>query len=422
VTNEIGQKIGILRSDNGGEYLSQEFEDYLKSKGIHHELAVPNSPQKNGVAEQINRTLMESARCMIAHAKLPDRYWEEAVATAAYLRNRLPTKAFKEKTTPFERWYERKPNLCHLKIFWMHGFAHIPGSQRNKMSKKTIKLRFVGYSSQSKGYRLIDDETGKVVIRRDVVFNEEDFNMNAIKEQPKQIIEVDVNSEKAGTEDIEKENAQTEEIEPENIRYPDRVRSVPVRYGVDQYISVAKCLDENQISEPANLEEAFSGVFADKWRVAADKEYQSLIQNDTWELVDLPEGRKPVGCKWVFKIKRQSDGKIERFKARVVAKGYTQLYGIDYMETFSPVVRFTSIRALLAFAVQNDMLVHQMDVVTAFLNGTLEEEIYMQQPIGYEEPGKEHRVCKLKKAIYGLKQSPRRWNTVLVEYLESIHF
>ncbi len=109
----------------------------------------------------------------------------------------------------------------------------------------------------------------------------------------------------------------------------------------------------------------------------------------------------------MFRVKHGSDGRVERFKGRLVAKGYAQKYGINYDETFSPVVRFSSIRALLALAVQNDMLIHQMDVVTAFLNGNLDEEIYMQQPDGYIKPGEEHLVCKLKKSLYGLKQSPR---------------
>ena len=124
----------------------------------------------------------------------------------------------------------------------------------------------------------------------------------------------------------------------------------------------------------------------------------------------------------MFKVKHTSDGKVECFKRCLVAKGYAQKHGIDYDETFSPVVRFPSIQTLLAFAVQNNMLIHQMDVVIAFLNGELEEEIYMQQPDGYALPGKEHLVCKLKKSLYGLKQSPRCWNKAFQEYMEQIGF
>ena len=151
-------------------------------------------------------------------------------------------------------------------------------------------------------------------------------------------------------------------------------------------------------------------------------EYQSLMENETWRLVKLPTGRKPVGYKWIFKTKCTSDCKVERCKARLVAKGYTQKPGEDYDETYSPVVRYSSIRALPAFAVQNGMIVHQMDVVTAILNRTLDEEIYMEQPPGYIKKGEEHLVCKLKRSLYGLKQSSRCWYTVFKQYMESINF
>ena len=138
-----------------------------------------------------------------------------------------------------------------------------------------------------------------------------------------------------------------------------------------------------QINEPRSIEEALTGDCTKEWKEAADEEYKPLMENETWDLVELPSGRKPIGCRWVFKVKHGSDGKVEWSKGCLVAKGYAQKYGIDYEETFSPVVRFSSIRALLAFVVENDMLIHQMDVVTAFLNGSLEEEIYMEQPEGY---------------------------------------
>ena len=179
-----------------------------------------------------------------------------------------------------------------------------------------------------------------------------------------------------------------------------------------------------QISEPQSIEEALKSKYAEEWKAAADTEYDSLIVNETWELVELPQDRKAIGSKWVFKVKYGSDGKVERFKGRLVAKGYAQRYRIDYEETFSPVVRFSSIRSLLAFAVQNEMLIHQMDVVSAFLNGKLDEEIYMEQPNGYVTvvAGKENHVCKLIKSLYGLKQSPRCWYSAFKDYLESMGF
>jgi hypothetical protein len=148
---------------------------------------------------------------------------------------------------------------------------------------------------------------------------------------------------------------------------------------------------------------------ASKWEAAMQKEYGSLMANGTWELVPLPKERKSVGCKWVFRTKRDASGHIVRHKARLVAKGYSQVEGVDFNETFVPVAKFTTIRCMLAIGAAMDLEIHQMDVKTAFLNGELEEDIYMDQPQGFVQDGKEHLVCKLKKSLYGLKQSPRAW-------------
>ena len=220
-------------------------------------------------------------------------------------------------------------------------YAHIPDVNRTKLDEK---LRFVGYSTQSKGYRLLSEKTSSVIIRRDVIFNETDFSCKKVA-QAQQRKSVEFNNR--SVEDVEPEVEQVEECR----RYPERQRCPPVRFGLDEYADtvVTECLDNNQINEPSTIEEALKSDFAEEWKWAADAEYQSLVENETWELVELPCNRKPIGYKWVFKAKRGGDGKVERFKARLVAKGYAQKYGVDYDETFSPVVRFSSIRTLLAF-------------------------------------------------------------------------
>ena len=420
VSNDCGEQIGTLRSDNGGEYLSKEFRSYLKSKGIHHELTVPHSPQQNGVAERMNRTLLEAARSMMAHAGLPEKYWAEAVETVSYIRNRTPTSALAGNKTPLEVWSGRKPDVSHMRVFGCMAYAHVPEKLRQKLDQKAVKLRFVGYSVHSKGYRLLDERTSQVYTRRDVIFNEQDFGRSTKKPTRSDGPETVEVQSKSDTEPEPEEHE-----EPPQRRHSERTRQTPVRYGRDEYIAAsaqhvayAAC----QITEPQTMEEALSDELSDEWKQAADSEYHSLMENETWELVPLPKGRKPIGSRWVFKVKYGSNGEIKRFKARVVAKGYAQKAGIDYEETFSPVVKFQSIRTLLAFAIQNDMLLHQMDVVTAFLNGTLEEDIYMEQPVGYIERGKEGLVCKLKKSLYGLKQAPRCWNKAFTEFMKSIEF
>ena len=153
-------------------------------------------------------------------------------------------------------------------------------------------------------------------------------------------------------------------------------------------------------SEPQTFKEAMSNPEAQMWKEAINSEIESILSNHTWELVNLPPGSKPIGCKWIFKQKLKPDGSIDKYKARLVAKGYRQKEGLDYFDTYSPVTRITSIRMLIAIAVLHNLDIHQMDVKTAFLNGELSEEIYMEQPEGFKVKGQEHKVCKLVKSLY----------------------
>ena len=416
--NECGQKIGTLRTDNGGEFVSKEFDAYLASKGIRHELTIAHTPQQNGVAERMNRTLLESSRAMLCHAGLPNHYWAEAVGTAAHLRNRVVTSAIKEAKTPYEKWYGRKPYVGHLKVFGCVAYAHVPDCLRQKLDKKASKLRFVGYCTRSKGYRLFDEKTKKLIMSRDVTFNETNFDLAKAEAEQTEVVDIDPESGQPEEEPVNEQQVQEPRRSGRQHRPPSRYVMEYADTATVDHVAYKAC----EIMEPRTIEDAFASDHAKEWKAAADSEYESLMKNETWELVELPQDREAIGCKWVFKVKYTSNGEVERFKGRLVAKGYAQKHGIDYEETFSPVVRFSSIRALLAFGVQENMLIHQMDVVTAFLNGELSEEIYMQQPDGYVVPGKENLVCKLKKSLYGLKQSPRCWYNAFHTFIESIGF
>ena len=177
---------------------------------------------------------------------------------------------------------------------------------------------------------------------------------------------------------------------------------------------------ENNLNEPENFAEAMNSSKSKLWKQSMQSEMNSMQQNKVRDLVESPEGKNVLKTKWVFKKKLGPNGEVVKYKARLVAKGFSQKYSIDYYETFSPVTRFDSIRAILSLSVQNDMFVHQMDVSTAFLNGELKDEVYMAQPEGFVEKGKENFVCKLNKSIYGLKQAPRCWNVALDSYLKEI--
>lgn len=169
--------------------------------------------------------------------------------------------------------------------------------------------------------------------------------------------------------------------------------------------------------DPTQFSEA---VKSSKWKASMDAEMEAIMSNKTWELCALPEGKKTVGLKWIYKTKLNAEGQVLKLKARIVAKGYSQQQGIDYEEVFSPVARLETVRLVLAFAAQHGWEVHQFDVKSAFLNGEIREDVYVSQPEGYVEKGKEHLVCKLSKALYGLKQAPRAWYSKIDQYFREI--
>ena len=426
VERSTGRKLKVIRSDNGGEYTSNEFKAYLTSEGIKHELTIPRTPEQNGVAERANRTLIESVRSMLIGTNLPQSFWAEALSTAVYLKNRSPTKIIKHKT-PHEALFSSKPKVNHLRVFGCVCYAHIAKEERSKLDSKATKCVLLGYGSVIKGYRVYDIEDKRVFYSRDVVFNEERFGFE--KESKTSDIpimfelyddtidELDVDDEDV-TQDDDPPGPNPEEPPPSPVqpvlRRSDRIRRKPDYYGV--------YLNTTQANEPSTVNEALSSSEADKWKEAMDIEMESLKANDVYDLVELPKDKKVIGSKWIFKRKINADGSVERYKARLVAQGFSQTHGRDYDETFCPVIRFESIRSVIAVAVQNDLILHQMDVTSAFLNGTLEEEVFMQQPEGYKSEGETQLVCKLKRSLYGLKQAPRCWNTALDTRLKDMGF
>ena len=209
---------------------------------------------------------------------------------------------------------------------------------------------------------------------------------------------------------------------PDVPQEPERRRSTSEKRRPQYYSQEQTNLSLTEA--PSTYREAVTSPKKAKWNTVMKTEMKYLQENQVWDLVELPKGRKTVGSKWVFKVKTGADGSVERYKAQLVAQGYTQKLGNDYDETFCPVVyvRHESIRVLLALCVQYGLKLHQVDVTTAFLNGNLEEEVYMAQPEGFVSEGAQHLVCKIKKSIYGLKQSPRCWNTALDKHLKSIGF
>ena len=295
-------------------------------------------------------------------------------------------------------------------------YAHVPKDERGKFDSKSRKCILLGYGQHTKGYRLFDPIRRKVLYSRDVRFNENKKDDEVIlNDDPTHHLILDFSNDCESEAPTESQTPHESAPEPV-LRRSTRERQQPTYYGMERsHLSVFR-------NEPKSIEEAITCPESTKWLQAMETEMRSLKSNDVWELVELPAGKKAVGSKWVYKVKTGADGSLERYKARLVAQGFTQKYGSDYDETFCPVVRQESLRALTALSVQYSLKLHQVDVTTAFLNGNLEEEVYMTQPKGFVTEGEEHLVCKLKKSIYGLKQSPRCWNTALDSHLKEMGF
>lgn len=457
-----GNNIKFLQTDNGTEYINGKFEAYLKENGIARRLSAPYTPHQNGIAERKNRTLVEKARAMLIDAKAPMHLWGEAVNTANYLSNRSVNSAI-EHMTPYEKWVGRKPCVHHLHPFGSKAFLLIKGYRGHKFAPKAIPGIFIGYSDISKAFRIYVPSKRKTMVSKDVrivkanyytntaigdvnlKYDENKIHSDSISQKSQIEIETDTeeNTEQNtehivevpdSTQQVENvcnddeyettsQHSSEPEQEPENEQngYNLRDRSAihpPQRY--DDFVLAAVTEVENLIKEPENYKEAINSSNKEKWLEAMLSEVNSLKENQTWDLINLPKGRRALPCKWVFKIKTNPDGSVDKFKARLVVKGYSQQQGVDYDMTFSPVARLSTIRAVLAIAAKDNMNLRQFDVTTAFLNGSVDEEIYVKQPEGFQDGT--NRVCKLKRSLYGLKQAPRCWNSCIVEFLKSIGF
>ncbi|KAL0402256.1 UNVERIFIED_CONTAM: Retrovirus-related Pol polyprotein from transposon TNT 1-94 [Sesamum latifolium] len=303
--------------------------------------------------------------------------------------------------TPFEAWFQKKPVVDHFKIFGSTAYA----PRREKIDDKGQKLIFLGYNDESKGYHLLDPSTRKVIISRDVIFDES----SAWDFKEKQIIESeyyhDPLTSQAGPCQVQNDESQRTKDDSDDESPLRKTRPLSEIYESTELLLFA--------SEPQSFEDASKD---ECWTKTMNEEMSTIEKNETWELVDLPKGKKTIWLKWIFKIKFNQDGLIQKYKARLVAKGYSQQPGIDFTETYAPVARIETIRTVLAILAQLELQVYQLDVKSVFLNGEIEEEVYVEQPEGFIVKGKEDKVCRLKKALYGLKQAPRAWNSKINSY------
>jgi hypothetical protein len=467
---ERGTKSLIVkfRSDQGAEYLSGEFRAFLRQRGIAQECSATYTPQQNGVAERLNRSVVERVRSMLADSQQDKRFWAEAANTAAYLRNRTAQR--QQQRTPFELFWGKTPSIRHLRVWGSQAFVRVPPAVRkSKLDAVCWEGYMMGYSTGIKGYKVWLPSLGRFVTSRDVVFDEslpqqepassggEQPSMGQEEEPWRRATEeqqpagqqpgvqppagqqpgvqppagqqpgVQPGGQQQGGQQPggqppggQQQGGQQPGAGPPPPRYPQRVRNPPSQWWAAAAVG-EKPKGQDLPDVPATVEEARAGPCAAQWEAAMQEEMMNFAENQVYSVQQAPAGVAPVACRWVFALKTDQEGRLERFKARLVAKGFTQRQGVDYEEVFAPVGKQSTLRAFVAVGAARDLDIHQLDVTAAFLNGALEEEIYMQQPPGFEQGGP-RMVWRLHKAVYGLKQASRAWYTTLSTQLGELGF
>ena len=473
---------------------------YFKKTGIEHRISCPHTHQQNGLVERKHRHIVETGLTLLAQANMPLSYWDEAFNTACFLINRLPSLTI-QQDTPVHKLFGKNPDYTMLKVFGCACWPNLRPYNTKKLSFRTTRCVFLGYSSSHKGYKCLDRSTKRVYISRDVIFDENVFpfeelnsksptqtnnshqtallpafitpvsytenaltniepvvndsyiidghstdvannNLSGISLHPVDNTTVADNSTLNFREQRTEQHTSNDEPSEVPNQHPMRTRlknnivqAKQFTDGTVRYSETSKkftgavtvktpttitATETDTVTEPHNLQEALQSP---GWREAMNNELSALHYNETWDLVPPKPGINLIDSRWVYKVKRKADGSVERLKARLVAKGFKQRYGIDYSDTFSPVVKSSTIRVILSLAVTKGWNMRQVDIQNAFLHGILEEKVYMRQPLGFQDPYKpKEYICKLKKALCGLKLSPKAWHSRLTGKLMELGF
>jgi len=469
--SQHNRDIKILRTDNGTEYLNNLFKDFLLLKGIIHQLTVPYCPQQNGISERFNRTINDKVMTLKAQGNFSVLLWGELVETSCFLHNRTPNVSHNGKT-PYELWHGCQANYSVLRVIGCDAFCHVPTELRKGLESKAVQCIMVGYEASRKAYRLWDPTTESIRISRDVVFNEQSFSNQKSEENdtvawipienivwdddeepieaPQSTVVAAIPIEPENTDDrfIPEDTSSNDtfdtaanESDVDDIQ-PLDVIEVEVPIVVDDYVPrrsarIEELRNETMIANaiesashrmniereiPQSFYDAMKSDFSDEWLAACMNEMESLNVHEVYELVERPNQRV-IKSKWVFTIKETQSGAIDQYKARFVVKGYDQVYRFDYLETYSPVIKSKSVKILLVISNQLGWKVHQMDVRTAFLNSKIDDfDIYVEQPDGFKSKAHPSHVWKIKKSLYGLKQSPRQFWKDMSDFLTTNGF
>jgi hypothetical protein len=466
---KANRRLGTLRTDNGKEFQGEVLK-WINLQGIAKQRSAPYDPQQNGHIERWHRTMGEGMRSLLLSSGMPVEYWAEALRHIVVCKNRTAYSALRGCTTPFGAWHKRKPDLSMLRVWGCMGCVRLPDrEQQGKLGPRGVMCIHLGVDEEAKAWRMLDPDILRVRISRHVDFMEhvlwkqwaaERTGGKLRVENPEAVYnllpptqlptepELEVIQDLGGEvqplvertilpvpyEPLGEIPEVGEELEEEQTLPP---APTPQRQSMRQLLqeqiqpqqqdalpdAIAEtvwamaAIGEYPGPEPTTAAQALSGPDKDLWRASIDAEMEAMAKFGVWdhEPVELPPGKKALDTKLVFKEKTDEEGKVYKHKSRLVVRGFSQVPGTDFGETYSSVAKLVTVRLLFALAAINDWEVDVIDVDNAFLNATLKEEIYIKQPAGADDGT--GRVLRLRMALYGLKQASKEWKDELETHL-----
>lgn len=470
VQTQFNTIVKKVRSDNAPELA---FTELFQCKGIIHQFSCAYTPQQNSVVERKHQHLLNVARALLFQSNVPLAYWSECILIDVFLINRMPSLLL-DKLSPYEILFKKQPDFSFLRTFGCLCYVSTHLKDRNKFSPRANPCVFLGYATGYKGYKILDLDSHIVSVSRNIIFHETTFPFTNVPPTKTTTdlfgptilpmstpVALDIGSPSDSfladslsshpppstsaslpQETVAADAGQTSLVNARPKRHAkapgwlseyhcnlllhpspltphiSETFDIAILFPLSSVLTYSKLRPQYETftlsctieTEPHTFKEA---VRHKVWNNAMGVEITALEHKETWIIVTLPPRKHVIGCKWVFTIKYNPGGTILKYKAHLVAKGYMQQEGIDYIETFSPVAKLASVKLILSLAACFGWTLTQMDVTNAFLHGDLDKEFYMSLPLGYTPsngvPLPPNSVCKLRKSLYGLKQASRQW-------------
>ena len=454
-------------TDNGGEFMSVDLHQFCDEFAIRRSFSTPYAPPQNAHAERMWGLILRSLRVLLAASHVHESFWTYAARHACMLHNMLPSSRLAGEISPHQALYGMPPDVSQVRVWGCSCWYYLPDHERSsKISPRALPAVHLGLDPQRRGYIVYIPHLNRITTAYHLTFQERkflEFTPHGIINIPRRIKPLrDVEQTYGEPRDVDPpsqptlipshddipmcdhpnctlpkhsdniphsyETRPTRDLGPNPPRYPNR--------PTPNYVELAMYLDDvsndllairhddtlSDVLTPSNYEDAIRSRHASRWRESMNLEIQDLLKHDTWDLVprdQVPKSHKVAKSRWVYRVKMNKDGSIERFKSRFVVCGYSQVKGVDYTHAFSATMRATSFRLLMALATHDKLTLEHFDVTNAFTQSEIDKVIYVEPPKGYPQvsPNGSPCVLKLRKALYGTKQASRMWQLKLRKHL-----